>query len=225
MALRTPAKSAVNIGPALTIPTESELNIQEREELNRFLQQLVEARLSAKDSDAERSIEEACARQPNAPYLLVQRCLLLDQALQSAQAEIARLEAQKSHREPSASFLDGAAWGNSAAPRASPASPAFTPSAAPPTNPTPAPTSAWGAGLLGTVASTAAGVVAGSFLFQGIEHLMGSHGTQAGPLSDTGSQTTKTAPESGLLGDSSAASGSIDGLSALDVDSFDPDWV
>ena len=43
----------------------------------------------------------------------------------------------------------------------------------PPSAATPA--SSWGSGMLGTVATTAAGVVAGSFLFQGIQGLMGHH--------------------------------------------------
>jgi hypothetical protein len=38
--------------------------------------------------------------------------------------------------------------------------------------------------MLGTVATTAAGVVAGSFLFQGIQGLMGQHGQREGAMGD-----------------------------------------
>src|SRR5581483_1513238 len=50
-------------------------------------------------------------------------------------------------------------------PGAAPAYAAAAPAAAPQA-------SSWGSGLFGNIAATAAGVVAGSFLFQGIESLM-----------------------------------------------------
>ena len=34
--------------------------------------------------------------------------------------------------------------------------------------------------MLGSIATTAAGVVAGGFLFQGIEHLLGNHASNSG---------------------------------------------
>ena len=83
------------------------MNLQERDQLNGFLQQLVNVSLPQKDEEADALIRAACAKQPIAP--------------------------------------------------AAPAAPA------------------WGSSMLGTVATTAAGVVAGSFLFQGIQGLMGHH--------------------------------------------------
>ena len=58
-----------------------------------------------------------------------------------------------------------------------PAAPTLAPAAQPRPQapPAAAPASSWGSGILGTVATTAAGVVAGSFLYQGIENLMGHH--------------------------------------------------
>ena len=66
----------------------------ERERLNRFLQELVQTRVTAKDVEAERLIRENCNYQPDASYLLVQRALVLEEALASARAENAALRAE-----------------------------------------------------------------------------------------------------------------------------------
>jgi hypothetical protein len=52
--------------------------------------------------------------------------------------------------------------------------------------------------MLGTVATTAAGVVAGSFLFQGIQGLMGHHGPgeSAKALEPGGANAMQPLPES-----------------------------
>ena len=68
------------------------MNAQESTLLTQFLDQLAAARAEAKDADADRLIREACARQPDAAYLLVQRALQLEQALDVSQAEVARLQ-------------------------------------------------------------------------------------------------------------------------------------
>ncbi|RGA57306.1 DUF2076 family protein, partial [Klebsiella pneumoniae] len=65
---------------------------QEQQALENFLAQLTQARVGAKDPQAEARILDAVARQPDAAYLLVQRAMLLDQALASAQAQIATLQ-------------------------------------------------------------------------------------------------------------------------------------
>ncbi len=151
---------------------------REREQLNQFLLQLRQARAGVKDAEADGLIREAVAQQPDAPYLLVQRALLLEQALQASQATIARLQAELDQNRTSSSngFLaEGNTWGQAPTPSPRPATvPASTApwQAAPPI---PA-ASSWGGGsLLGTVATTAVGVVAGSFLFQGLGNLMGQH--------------------------------------------------
>lgn len=141
------------------------MNTQERAQLEGFLDQLVSARPGNKDGEAETLIREAAQRQPDALYLLVQRALIQAQALQSAQDEIARLRSQSS----SGSFMGGNNWGNRPAAPIAPAAPA-------------AGASSFGNGWLGNVATTAAGVVAGSFLFQGIENLLGHHGNSQGLL-------------------------------------------
>ncbi len=151
---------------------------------------------SAKDPQAEVMIASAVSQQPDAAYLLVQRALLMDQALAAAKAQITTLQnqIQATQAAPSRGFLDSAnAWGNSpvAAPRPSasmmPSAPA--PMQAPLAQAAPAASPGFfGGGMggtLGTVAATAAGVAGGAFLFQGIEHMMHPN-TGAGFLNQPG---------------------------------------
>jgi hypothetical protein len=151
------------------------MTLQEKELLTRFLQQLIAAQAGQKDSEADALIREAVARQPDAAYLLVQRAMQLEQLLQSSQAEVQKLQAQineagEGSAGPSGGFLsDPNAWGRSGAPRVP--APTVQQAAAAPAA-APAAASSWGSGLFGNIATTAAGVVAGSFLFQGIQGLM-----------------------------------------------------
>jgi uncharacterized protein len=155
---------------------------KERELLTTFLQQMTQAQAGQKDAEAEAMMREATAKQPDAVYLLVQRAMGLEYALQAAHSEAAKIQGELNQLRStsSGSFLANPnAWGkmptsNAAlAPAAgmalSPQGLTQRPTAAA------APASSWGSGMLGTVATTAAGVVAGSFLFQGIQGLMGNH--------------------------------------------------
>jgi len=194
------------------------MNTQEREQLTQFLQQLTQAQNAQKDGEADALIREACLRQPDAAYLLVQRSMLLDHAVQDARTQIARLQTeleQARSGNAGGNFLDANAWGNSAAQRptplpqtpryAAPAAPAYASAT------TPAP-SAWGSGMLGNIATTAAGVVAGGFLFQGIEHLLGNHGAglMNGLSSDNGT------PAANHLADDSANNTGVFDTSSVD---------
>jgi hypothetical protein len=177
---------------------------QETQTLQDFLHQLTQVRGIGKDPQADAMIAAAVAQQPDAAYLLVQRALLMEQALNTSKAEIAslqnQLQAAQSGTGTPHGFLDSNAWGNApsapsvpvrnapaapAAPTAPAPAPAYMPQyATAPMAPAPAPsTGFFGGGLgstLGTVAATAAGVAGGAFLFQGIEHLMnGNNGGQA----------------------------------------------
>jgi hypothetical protein len=166
----------------------------ERELLTGFLQQMGQTQAGQKDPEADRLIRDAFARQPDAPYLTVQRAMALDYALQAAQAQAEQLQAELDQlRGGARSFLPASnAWGRSAAPSASvPAEtqPGAVTQAPRGTAPSPgqaAPAAAatrpgsWGSGMLGNVAGAAAGVVAGSFLFQGLQGLMGHRDPAAG---------------------------------------------
>jgi hypothetical protein len=93
---------------------------QEAKPLQDFLAQLTQVGSVEKDPEAASLIAEAIAKQPDAGYLLVQRSMLLSQALESAQATITQLQAELANRANSAlsgssRFLDPAsAWGRSA---------------------------------------------------------------------------------------------------------------
>lgn len=131
------------------------MNMEERSQLSRLLQLLVQAQAGSKDLEADGLIRDAGTRQPDAVYLLVQRVLQLENEIQSMQTR---------------SFVgDANAWGRP--PIAS--QPAAQTTVQTPIQQTPTPKSTWGSGLLGNVAGAAAGVVAGSLLAHGIGSLMG----------------------------------------------------
>jgi hypothetical protein len=67
---------------------------EENQLLTTFLNQLSQVTGIVKDPQAAAMIAEAAMRQPDATYLLVQRALLQDQALNTARERIASLEAQ-----------------------------------------------------------------------------------------------------------------------------------
>lgn len=170
------------------------MTLQEKELLSRFLEQLKGAQAGAKDTEAEVLIKDACARQPDAAYLLVQRAIQLDQALLATQAQVQKLQAELDQARPSSGggFLnDPNAWGskpsvpmqqNPGAQRipgtGAAAAPGHGPMAGTAAAAAPAQRSSWGSGMLGNVATTAAGVVGGAFLFQGIQSLMHRNDSQ-----------------------------------------------
>jgi hypothetical protein len=126
-----------------------------------------------RDPEAEQLIANYVVRQASAPYLLTQTVLVQEQALKSAQARIAELEAKVGQAAPaSSSFLGNAPnlgpWGSR--PAAAPA-PAPAPTMAPPMQPQ-------GGGFLRSALTTAAGVAGGALLFEGIRSMFG-HSTDA----------------------------------------------
>ena len=216
---------------------------QEKQLLERFLADMAAARAGQKDPEAEALIREAVSRQPDAAYLLVQRALQLDQVLQIREAEVQKLQNELAQSKSGAGAAGGGflgdpyAWG--AQPRSAPPPAAQSSGSAPipgvqrpggvgaqlqaaPQQQQPqAQARPWGgSGMLGTVATTAAGVVAGSFLYQGIQNLMHRNdppaasgdtnpaGPQAQPLLGDSSGFDDVVPEEGDL---YAAGGGDDG--------------
>lgn len=157
---------------------------QEKQILQNFLGQLGEVRGVVKDHEADEMIAGAVARQPDAAYLLVQRALLLEQALNNARQEINTLRSRvRRGTRPSSSFLDADTWGNGGAGRTAPAPQAAPYNTAPYQMPPQAMAHGGGSGftrggmggmggLLGAAAATAAGVAGGAFLFHGIGNLL-----------------------------------------------------
>jgi hypothetical protein len=167
---------------------------QDSQLLQDFLNQLVQARDLPKDPEAEAMIRQAVAMQPDAAYLLVQRALLQQRALDNAKAEIADLQRQLQGGTQRGEFLDPNAWGNSAGARQqTPAYGGQAPQQQYPQQQYQQPyqqpsmmnrassffrgggTGGGMGGALGNIASTAAGVAVGAFLFQGLGNLLGHH--------------------------------------------------
>ncbi|MEP6658044.1 MAG: DUF2076 domain-containing protein [Betaproteobacteria bacterium] len=222
---------------------------QETQLLQEFLDQLTAVRGIAKDPDADALIARAVSQQPDASYLLVQRALLLDQALQSAKAQLAELQDQVRRSSPAASsssFLGslGAAWGRhpaaeGAGPTGAAQAPVMSPTAinSPPgANPLPPQRPGFlgggGGGFLQQAAATAAGVAGGAFLFSGIQNMMGHHeGSLLGGGHPTGAATEgatsnhadgkDAAKEEHLAAENSSANDSTNDLSLDDVSADD----
>ncbi len=192
---------------------------EERDQLGRFLQLLEEAQAGPKDPNAQAMIARACARQPDAAYLLVQRVMQLEMAQQASQDEIARLTQLASQAQASAlppSFFGANTWGKKPAQVGGTAPlPAAAAAANPPVAQAQAPRSAWGGGLLGTVASTAVGVVAGSMLAQGIGSMFGNR--EAGH----GAAAKDVPPGGGTLVENDYGTGNQDPDGGYVADDFD----
>jgi hypothetical protein len=220
---------------------------QERDNLTLFLKQLGEARAEGKDSDADRLIRETASKHPDAAYLLVQRAMLVEQALNIAKAQIAELQSQVQSSQagsrnsgflgsgnPWAQSLDRGAGsggvpgaGSYQIPRAAPgayAAPAAAPQAS---------SLGGGAGsFLGSIATTAAGVAAGGFLFQGLESLLGHHQSPSsswgGPADEQVSEQTiinnyyDTPPENELARNDDWPQSDFADNSLADNDTADP---
>ncbi len=171
---------------------------QERQLVTELFDRLAALESAPRDPDAERAIAEGLQRSPHAPYALVQTVLVQDEALRRCHSRIQELEGQPA-QEPSRGFLDtmrdslfgrgeerrgsvppvrpaGAApgggtsgvWGQ---PGAAPAAPGMPPGM----GPMGAAPIGTGGSFLGNAASTAAGVIGGAMLLNGIRSMFGPH--------------------------------------------------
>ncbi|MGE8317231.1 MAG: DUF2076 family protein [Comamonas sp.] len=172
---------------------------QEQQWLDEFLQRLAAAQAGPKDPQADAMIRERLAGQPDATYLLVQRALLLERALNDARQQITQLQ-QQLPAPGSGSFLGqglDTQFGRNPVPPAyaAPPAPAYAAPAAQPgwrermfgggapaqAAPAQAAPASASSSFLGQAAASAAGVAGGMFLFNGIENLLGHrHAAQAG---------------------------------------------
>lgn len=156
----------------------------ERTLLTNFLSDLMASRGVVKDREADALIGQALAANPDAAYLLVQHAIVADQALHSAQARIADLEARVA--PTTTSFLPPASPWSGRPQAASPwggqsgyAQPAYGQPAYAPAAPDARPSIFGGGGGLGSflrsAGTTAAGVAGGEMLFDGLSNLFGGH--------------------------------------------------
>jgi len=202
---------------------------QDTQLLENFLNQLIQARGLPKDPEADAMIQKAVAYQPEAAYLLVQRALLQQQALDNAKAEIAQLQRQlQGGGAQGGGFLDPNAWGNSAGQR-QPAQTYDTQQA----YQQPSLASRAGnflrggmggggmGGALGSIASTAAGVAAGAFLFQGLGNLLGHHNQDGnGFLGNNDAFSSLTSPIEDFHNSGSGGGNALLDDVGMDTDNF-----
>ncbi|WP_049620595.1 DUF2076 domain-containing protein [Frateuria defendens] len=182
---------------------------QEQQLLEDFLDRLAAARGVAKDPQADALIRQRVADQPDALYLLVQRSLLQQQALENAKAEIARLQAQAGG-QGGGSFLGGQQdWRRGQVPPPAPSAPPPAPGwrerffgggATPPPVPPPQAAGGGAPSFLASAATTAAGVAGGMFLFNGIESLIGGH--QGGGLAGGQPEVVENVTQNNFYDDS-----------------------
>ena len=199
------------------------MNPQEKAQLEQFLRQLNSTQAGTKDTDANALIAESIKQQPDASYLLVQRAMGLEMALQVAQKQMAEMQAQidqaNQANKPSSGFLSGInSWG-----RAAPSATQSTPSNAMAARPAAgaAQPSAWGSGMLGAIATTAVGVVAGSLLYQGIQSMMGHNAApDAGNALDHSNAPTDSGQQVAQNYDNSTVDYDGDYGGDFDVDGF-----
>jgi hypothetical protein len=196
---------------------ESRMTPQEQELVDELFDRLARLETSTRDPDAERVIADGVRRAPHAIYALVQTALVMDEALKRANARIEELQAQlggDGQQQPGG-FLDsmrdavlgrrdqrGSVPSVRAQTPSSSVPPAYPPEGGyPPQMPPPYPMGpAFGSGgsFLGTAASTAAGMIGGGLLLDGIRSMFGH---QAG----VGGHARSTFASSG---DQNAAAGS-----------------
>jgi uncharacterized protein len=227
---------------------------QESELVNALFDRLAKIEGAPRDAAAERLIEDGARRAPHALYALVQTVLLQDEGLKRANARIEELQAQaaegaaqeQGQGQGQGSFLDSLREafapheprGSVPSVRAAGTAPGGTaPEMAPPREyspqmpPTPGygapPSGAGGGSFLGPAASTAAGMIGGALLLDGIRSMFGhragatdanaigglARGNTSGSAVD--SDLTRTA---GIDDIGDAARGDRDKAAAADLD-------
>ena len=136
--------------------------------VTRLVNRLVGQADLPKDADAEFELAMLLKTRPDAPYLLLQRCLMLEVSLAQAGDELNALR------------TSGVVGAQSA-------SSTLAPSSMPPAQPQPlmpqAPSQPQPTSFLRNAATIGAGVLGGSLLFQGVESLL--HGSGHGMLGGT----------------------------------------
>jgi len=201
---------------------------EEQKLVDALFDRLARLENAPRDPDAERLIAAGLQQAPHAVYALVQTALVQDEALKRANARIEELETQlggeEEPQQQQASFLDtmrdtmfgrpprSAGSVPSVRPQASPLSPppgreppmSYGPQGPGPSYPPqppypPGPGFGGGGSFLGAAASTAAGVVGGSLLLDGIRSMFGHH-AGLGAVDPAGGSSGHAAPWGGTAG-------------------------
>jgi uncharacterized protein len=205
---------------------------QERQLVDELFERLANLESMPRDPDAERLIADGTKRAPHAVYALVQTALVQDEALKRANARIeelqARLSGEEEQHQQQGGFLDSmrdavlgqrASRGSVPTVRSRATQSSFAgapddqsqagfraPGAAPPVPYPTGPASGSGGSFLGAAASTAAGVIGGALLLDGIRSMFGHHsGLTEHDHTASGNIGDKASPWGGSAADSSLA--------------------
>jgi len=87
------------------------MNTNEKVILEKFLEQLKNTQANPKDLDADKLIADSTRNNHDATYLLVQRALGLELALQATQKQLTELQAVNPQAKPSSFINDHNSWG------------------------------------------------------------------------------------------------------------------
>src|SRR4029077_7826103 len=175
------------------MPGRAAMTPQEQALVDELFDRLASLENAPRDPEAERLIADGLRRAPHAVYALVQTALVQDEALKRANARIEELQAQfggGEQEQQQGSFLDsmrdavlGRREPRGSGPSVRSPTTQISPMAPPPYGlepgyPPQMPTgAAFGSGgsFLGSPASTAAGVIGGALLMDGIRSMFGHH--------------------------------------------------
>ncbi|WP_298231420.1 DUF2076 family protein [uncultured Azohydromonas sp.] len=161
------------------------MNAEERLRVVRLVTRLSRAPEAPQDEDAALELAALMKVRPDAPYLLLQRALMLELALEQAQAELQQLRQGQAPGQPAQGYPPSQPAGTAQAPsrwgglfqRGAPAGvrpgyPGSGPGYGPGYGPG-APSA--GGGFLRNAAAVGAGVLGGSLLFHGLDALFHDH--------------------------------------------------
>lgn len=165
------------------------MNAEERLRVVRLVTRLSRAPEAPQDEDAALELAALLKVRPDAPYLLMQRALMLELALEQAQAELQQLRQGQAPGQPTQGYAPPQPAGTAQAPsrwgglfqRGAPggarpgypgSSPGYGPGHGPGYGPG-APSA--GGGFLRNAAAVGAGVLGGSLLFHGLDALFHDH--------------------------------------------------
>lgn len=156
------------------------MNTEEKLRVARLVTRLARAPETPQDEDAALELAALLKVRPDAPYLLMQRTLMLELALERAQAELEQLRqtqpqgsapARPVNAPPSGwqPGVGGAAPAGTGYGQGAPAGPAYGP------GPAAGPAASGAGSFLRNAAAVGAGVLGGSLLFHGLDSLFHGH--------------------------------------------------
>jgi uncharacterized protein len=166
------------------------MDTQDRKAIDELFAKLAEVERSggARDAEAEGLIREKIASQPGSPYYMAQAIVFQEQALRTAQEQIADLERQLAERPAGGGFLSGLFGGGQPQTPTRPQDRSAVPSGL--GQPMAGMTAGRGGGFLAGAAQTAAGVAGGVLLGNAIAGMFGGDEAKAA----TPQQTAQTPP-------------------------------